>query len=105
MVRHARKPGPKSFLEASKPPKGMGFKARMVHRYVTEVKSDASREADRKGFRAAWKYGGKSLRKWGVPKPGEFDQKNANLNGVPLKMNGFHYFSIHNKRKRQKLKR
>jgi len=77
LVRHARKPGPKSFLEASKPPKGMGFKARMVHRYITEVKSDASREADRKGFYAAWKYGGKLLRKWKVKKPGEFDETNA----------------------------
>ena len=54
----------------------MGFKARLVHRYVTEVKSASSREADRKGFAAMWRYAPKKLRKWKVPKPGEFIKNN-----------------------------
>ena len=80
MTRHA-KPGPKSYLEKSKKPKGMGFKARMIHRYITQVKSKASRDADRKGFHAMWKYAPKLLRKWKVPRPGQFEKSNIH-NGV-----------------------
>ena len=80
LTRHA-KPGPKSYLEKSKKPKGMGFKARMIHRYITQVKSKASRDADRKGFHAMWKYAPKLLRKWKVPRPGQFEKSNIH-NGV-----------------------
>ena len=55
----------------------MGFKARLVHRYITEVKSSASRDADRRGFAAMWRYAPKLLRKWKVPKVGEFIKTNV----------------------------
>ena len=54
----------------------MGFKARSVHRYITECKSDASRAADRKGFHAMWRFASPLLKKWGVPEPGEFIKSN-----------------------------
>jgi len=76
LVKHARKRGPLSLLEASKAPKGMGFKARLCHRYVTEVQSAASREAVRKGFAAMWRHAPKLMRQFKIPRPGQFIKSN-----------------------------
>ena len=69
-------------LEKSTKPFGMGFKARLVHRYITEVKSGDSRAVDRKGYAAMWKYGGRLLRKWKVKKPDTF--RKTNIHGGKL---------------------
>lgn len=54
----------------------MGFKARLCHRYVTEVQSAASREAVRKGFAAMWRHAPKLMRQFKIPRPGQFIKSN-----------------------------
>ncbi len=75
MVRRA-KPGPKSLLEKHVPPKGAGLKARTIHRFVTEIQSESARSQARKGFNAMWRFAPSLLRKWKVPKVGEFEKTN-----------------------------
>ena len=72
-----KKPGPKSFLEKCRPPKRTGLKGRMIHRYVTQLMSKEARSAYRKGFRAMWRFASSLMRKWKVPKPGDFDKTNV----------------------------
>ena len=81
MVRKA-KPGPKSLLEKHVAPKGAGLKARTIHRFVTEIQSESARSQARKGFNAMWRFAPDLMRKWKVPKVGEFQK--TNLHGGRL---------------------
>ena len=70
------RPGPGSFLSNAAKPRGLGLKGQLFHLFNTEMKDDKTRQSNRCGFYAMWKYAEKTMTKFKVKRRGQFRKNN-----------------------------
>ena len=75
MVKRARC-GPKSYLSKAAKPRGLGLRGQLFHLFNTEIKDDTTRQSNRCGFFAMWKFAESTMVKFKVKRPGEFRKNN-----------------------------